>query len=144
MEESSEKSNTVSFCFAYLTGNKDYNIEGLKSKKKSGQEVRELYQLLEHLQMWSSASENTLLSRGKREDGFEVMKINEFLHPVFENFPFELDPETNAAVFRFGNYRLAAVFESGLIASQQHGFFENHVFYVAAFDWDFTLYNHGA
>lgn len=138
------ETNTVSFCFAWLTSEKNFNIAGLKSKKRSGQEQKELFELLEHLQIWSSASFGELKARGKREDGFEVMKVREFSHPVFENFPFEPDPETEAAVFRFGNYRMAALFRLGISEDEKADFLEEDVFYTAAFDWDFSLYPHGS
>ncbi len=139
MEQAKNRPN-ASFNFAWITSERRYNIEGLRAKKKSGQEQKELFELLDHLQIWSSATMNQLKSRGKREDGFELMKISEFSHPVFDHFPVRLDEQTPVAVFRFSDYRLAALFQT----EQTAAFMEPDIFYVAAFDWDYTLYDHGA
>lgn len=126
--------NRVFFNFGYLTGNRRYNIDGFRSKKKSGQEERELLELLEHLQIWSLSSFNQLKTRGKHEDGLELMEVREFEREVFDRFPEPLDAKRQAAVFRFADYRMCCLFDEA----------DENQLYVFAFDWDYTLYNHGS
>lgn len=131
----------VSFNFAFLTREDHYNLSGFSQKKASGKEETELLELLDHMKMWSQSSLKQLETLGKYRDGFEVMKLESFRHPVADAFPVEVTPQREAAVFRFKDYRMICLFKD---ETEENVIIRPDVLYVIAFDWDYSLYDHGA
>lgn len=125
----------IYFCFKYICGNKRYNFDQM-DKEKGGagnKSHKEFVKLLRNLSYstWES------LGRLGKDKGFETIEISELNCDITRNYKERLSPDTKLHIFRFGHgncYRMIGYKSETCIA----------VLHILAFDYDYTLYDHGS
>lgn len=130
------QNEAVFFSFQYLTKDKNYNFEYLeKNKANQGKALKEF---LKEVEFVSSMPWGKLQTLGKRQHGFETMRVGDFNSQSIVNKISEtknnITQDVKLMVFRFGGGRYRFV-----------GKKSDHCpacIHLLGFDWDFTLYEH--
>jgi hypothetical protein len=119
----------LSFSFRYITSNKNYSLAGFKNPESKGI----AHSLLVRLSELSSCKMSELLSYGK-VSGFETIPHNRF-HCKMSINGMPIPEDIKLYVFRFNNQN------SRLICYKSPD--AQNLFYIMAFDFEHSIYNHG-
>jgi len=127
------ESEHITFCFKYLTNNNKYTFNHFK-KDQSRNELKCRKNLDDLL---STLAQSSWLEIGKRDKttigGYELLSVKSFSIPAQS---LNVQNDEKLLSFRFGpadSYRL--------VGSKKE---RSSVLHVIAYDFDFTLYNHGS
>lgn len=134
-DKCSLEKDQIYFCFKYITSNNSYNFTPMDATKGSAgnKSHKEFLKLLRELSFHSWEE----LGRMGKNTGFEMIEISELYCDITANYKEKLSPDTKLHIFRFGSgkcYRMVGYKPERCAA----------VLHILAFDYDYSLYDHGS